>query len=83
MANLKGAQKRVRSSETRRLLNRYQHKTVRSAVKKLKGITDKAEAEKLYPSVVSKIDKLVKKNIIHKNKAGHLKSDLARHINSL
>lgn len=83
MANLKTAKKRVRSSETRRLLNRYQHKTVRTSVRKLKQTTDKTEAEKMFPSVVSKIDKLVKKNIIHKNKAGHLKSELAKHINSL
>ncbi len=83
MANLKTAKKRVRSSETRRLLNRYQHKTVRTAIKKLREMTDKAEAEKLFPSVVSKIDKLSKKNIIHKNKAANLKSELSKHINSL
>lgn len=83
MANLKTAQKRIRSSETRRLRNRYQHKTARTAIKKLRLIEDKAEAEKMFPSVVSKIDKLVKNNIIHKNKAAHLKSDLAKRISSL
>lgn len=82
MANLKGAKKRVRSSETRRLRNRYQHKTARTAIKELKA-ADKAEADKLFPSVVSKIDKLVKKNIIHKNKAANLKSKLSKHVSSL
>lgn len=82
MANHKSALKRIRSSEANRLRNRYQHKTARTAIKKLRA-AEKAEAEKLYPEVVSKIDKLVKKNIIHKNKAANLKSDLAKHINAL
>lgn len=83
MANHKSALKRIRNAETKRLRNRYQHKTARTAIKKLRGVEDRAEAEKLYPEVMSKIDKLVKKNIIHKNKAGHLKSSLAKHVNSL
>ena len=82
MANHKSAIKRIRSSEKKRLRNRYQHKTTRSAIKELKS-ADKAEAEQLYPTVISKIDKLVKKNIIHKNKAAHLKSDLTKMVNGL
>ncbi len=82
MATHKSAIKRIRSSETKRLRNRYQHKSARTAIKKLRN-ADKAEAEKLYPEVISKIDKLVKKNIIHKNKAAHLKSDLTKHVNAL
>lgn len=83
MANLQSAKKRVRSSEKRRQRNAYQHKTARTAIKKLRNAESKPEAEKLYPGVTSKIDKLVKKNIIHKNKAAHLKSHLAKHVNSL
>lgn len=83
MANHKSALKRIRSSETKRLRNRYQHKTTRNAIKKLRETTEKADAEKLFPSVVSMIDKLAKKNIIHTNKAANLKSSLARHISSL
>jgi len=82
MATHKSAIKRIRSSETKRLRNRYQHKSARTAIKKLRN-ADKAEAEKLYPEVISKIDKLVKKNIIHKNKAAHLKSSLTKHVNAL
>ena len=82
MATHKSAKKRIRSSEAKRLRNRYQHKTARTAIKNLRK-ADKAEAEKIYPEVISKIDKLVKKNIIHKNKAAHLKSDLTKHMNSL
>ena len=83
MANHKSAIKRIRNSETKRLRNRYQHKSTRTAVKKLRELSDKKEAEKLYPTVVSMIDKLAKKNIIHTNKAANLKSGLAKHIAAL
>ena len=83
MANHKSALKRIRSSETRRLRNRYQHKTTRNAMKKLKETTNKKEAEKLFPEVVSMLDKLAKNNVIHANKAANLKSGLAKHVASL
>ncbi|MCH2491144.1 MAG: 30S ribosomal protein S20 [Flavobacteriales bacterium] len=83
MANHKSALKRIRNSETKRLRNRYQHKTTRNALKKLKEITDKKEAQKMFPEVVSMIDKLAKKNIIHDNKAANLKSQLAKHVAAL
>ncbi len=83
MANHKSALKRIRSSETRRLRNRYQHKSTRNAIRKLRETTKKKEAEKLYPEVVSMIDRLAKRNIIHSNKAANLKSGLAKHVASL
>lgn len=83
MANHKSALKRIRNSETKRLRNRYQHKSTRTAIKKLKEVADKKEAQKLFPSIVSMIDKLAKKNIIHNNKAANLKSKLAKHVAAL
>lgn len=83
MANHKSALKRIRNSEAKRLRNRYQHKSTRSVIKKLKETENKKEAEKMYPEVVSMIDKLAKKNIIHDNKAANLKSQLAKHVASL
>jgi len=83
MANHKSALKRIRSSETKRLRNRYQHKTTRNAMRKLKELTDKKEAEKMFPSVVSMIDRLAKANIIHNNKAANIKSGLAKHVAAL
>jgi len=83
MANHKSALKRIRSSETKRLRNRYQHKTTRNAMKKLKEVTDKKEAQALFPEVVSMLDKLAKNNIIHANKAANLKSGLAKHVAAL
>ncbi|GAA4817779.1 30S ribosomal protein S20 [Litoribaculum gwangyangense] len=83
MANHKSALKRIRSNEAKRVVNKYQHKTTRSAIKKLRELTDKKEAEALLPSVVSMLDKLAKKNIIHNNKAANLKSGLAKHVAAL
>ena len=83
MANHKSAKKRIRQTEAKRLRNRYQHKTTRSAVKALKNTSEKEAAEKLLPKVSSMLDKLAKRNIIHKNKAGNLKSSLTLHVNTL
>ena len=83
MANHKSAIKRIRQTDRRRLHNRYYAKTARDAVRKLRATKDKTEAVALYPKVSSMLDKLAKKNIIHKNKAGNLKSKLAKMINKL
>ncbi len=83
MANHKSALKRIRQNEKKRVHNRYYAKTTRSAIKKLRNETDKEEAVKRHSSVISMIDKLAKKNIIHKNKAANLKSKLAVKVNSL
>lgn len=83
MANHKSALKRIRSSESKRLTNRYKHRTTRNAIKKLREIEDAKEAQEMLPAVSAMIDKLAKKNIIHSNKAANLKSGLALHIASL
>lgn len=83
MANHKSAVKRIRSDAKKRDLNRYQHKTTRNAVRDLRMLEDKKEAEKRLPEVTSMIDKLAKKNIIHSNKAANLKRSLAKKVNSL
>ena len=83
MANHKSALKRIRRNEAVRLRNKYQHKTVRNAIKKLRASEDKKEAETLLPTIISMIDKLAKKNIIHANKAGNLKSSLTKNVAAL
>jgi small subunit ribosomal protein S20 len=80
MANHKSALKRIRSNSAKQLRNKYQHKTTRNAVRDLRAATEKKEAEELFPKVVSMLDRLAKKNIIHKNKASNLKSQLAKHV---
>ncbi len=83
MANHKSAIKRIRSNEAKRLRNKYQHKTTRNAVRTLRATTDKKEAEGMFSTVVSMLDKLAKNNVIHKNKASNLKSKLAKYVAAL
>jgi small subunit ribosomal protein S20 len=83
MANHKSALKRIRQTEKKRLNNKYYARTTRNAVKKLRLSEDKDEAVKSYPEVVAMIDKLAKRNVIHKNKASNLKSKLALQINRM
>ncbi len=63
--------------------NRYYAKTTRTFIKRLRTAESKKEAEDLLPKVTSMVDKLAKNNVIHKNKAAHLKSQLTRHVASL
>ena len=83
MANHKSSEKRIRQTETKTLRNKYYAKTMRNAVRKLRAMTDKEEAIKLYPSVQKMLDKLVKTNVIHKNKAANIKSSLCAHIQKI
>lgn len=83
MANHKSALKRIRQNAVRKLRNRYYHKTARTAIKVLRNEEDKAKASEQLPKVISLVDRLVKKNIIHKNKAANLKSKLTKHVNKL
>lgn len=83
MAHHKSALKRIRQSEKKRVHNKFYAKTMRNAIKAIRNISDKEEATKLYPEVISMIDKLTKHNIIHKNKASNLKSRITLKVNSL
>ena len=83
MANHKSALKRIRSNEAKRLRNKYQHKTTRTFMKKLQTSTDKKESEELLKKVTAMLDKLAKKNIIHKNKAARHKRRLNQRIRAL
>jgi len=83
MANHQSSIKRIRQTETRKLHNRYYAKTARNAVRKLRSLENKAEASELLKKVSSMLDKLAKKNVIHKNKAANLKSKLTLKVNKL
>jgi small subunit ribosomal protein S20 len=83
MANHKSSEKRIRSTEAKKERNKYYHKTTRTALKKLKLEKDKKKAEEMLPKVISMVDKLAKRNIIHKNKASNLKSKLSTFVSAL
>ncbi len=83
MSNHKSAEKRARQNEKLKLHNKYYARSTRNMIKKLRELKDKKEATELLPKVSSLLDKLAKKNIIHRNKAANLKSSLTLHVNSL
>ena len=83
MANHKSALKRIRGNEAKRLRNRYQLKTTRTFMKRLRATTDPVEAKELLPKVISMVDKLAKRNIIHDRNAANKKSKLMKFVNNL
>ena len=83
MAHHKSAKKRIRSNEKKRVENRYYAKTMRNALRDFRALEDKAVATERLPKMVSIIDKLAKRSVIHKNKAANLKSGIAVYINKL
>jgi len=78
MANHKATKKDTRQASKRREKNRYYGKTTRNAMRDLKAVTDEKAYGETLPNVISMIDKLAKKGIIHKNKAANLKSKLSK-----
>ena len=83
MAHHKSAKKRIKQDEVKNLQNKYYAKTMRNAVKKLRAETSKDAVAEALPKVTSLIDKLAKKNVIHKIKAANLKSSLNVHLNTI
>ena len=83
MANHKSTLRRIRSDKSKALNNKYYHKTMRNSLRDLRLEEDKAKAESQFPILVSKIDKLVKRGTIHKNKAANLKSKLSKKLAGL
>ena len=83
MANNPGAKKRIRQNAVRRLRNRYRISTARTYIKRLKSTTEKSEAEALLPKTYSLVDRCVKRNLWHENRAARIKRGLAKHVNSL
>ena len=83
MANHKSSKKRIRQIKIRTLRNRYAAKTMRNALKKMRMSQDANEVKTLFPKVCSMLDKLAKRNVIHKNKANNLKRKLAKQVNTM
>jgi small subunit ribosomal protein S20 len=83
MANHQATKKDVRQATKRRDRNRYYGKTTRNAIRDLKEIKEGKAASAELVKIVSMIDKLAKKGVIHKNKASNMKSKLTRKVNAL
>ncbi len=83
MANHKSAKKRARQDAKKRIYNRYYKKSTRTAIKNLREMEEKDKAVAFLPKVISMVDRLVKKNLWHKNKGANLKSKLTKAVNAL
>ena len=83
MAHHKSSKKRIRSNEKKRVENRYYAKTMRNALRDFRALDDKQVAVERLPKMVSIIDKLAKRSVIHKNKAANLKSKLSKKVNAM
>ncbi|MBR9920283.1 MAG: 30S ribosomal protein S20 [Bacteroidetes bacterium] len=83
MAQHQSSKKRIRQDAKKRLQNRYYKKSARTAIQKLREMTDRKEADAYLPKVLAMIDKLAKRNTWHGNKASNLKSKLTKHVNGL
>ena len=84
MPNHKSAEKRMRQSEGRRLINRSNRTRLRTQIKKLQtalAAANSADVKELLPATVSVIDKAVQKGVLHKNAAARQKSRLTARVN--
>lgn len=82
MPNTKQAAKRLRQSEDRRLRNKVDKSSMRTAVRKVLDADSKEAAQAALPGAMKKIDKAAKKHILHDNTAARLKSRVARAANT-
>ena len=83
MANHKATKKDMRQATKRRDRNRYYGKTTRNAIRDLQEIKENKDASEKLPDIISMVDKLAKRGIIHKNKASNIKRKLTRKVNAL
>ena len=84
MPNHKSAEKRVRQSEKRRVINRSHRTKVRTFIKKMRAAleSDKGDdVQTALPVTISVIDKAVQKGVMHKNAAARYKSRLTVRAN--
>lgn len=86
MPNTSSAKKALRQNITRRSRNRHFNALYKEALKDLETVIKTGDAKKaatLLPAAYSRIDTLVKKNIIHINNAARKKSALAKRVKAL
>ncbi len=83
MAHNKSAIKRIRTAEKARLVNRQFIKQMRRSIKAILASKSKEEALPLLQKTISLLDRLVRRSIIHKNKAANQKSRLTKFVNAL
>lgn len=76
MPIIKSAKKKLRQDKKRTARNLIYKRRYKEAIKKIKK--SKKPTKKEIEEAYSKIDKAVKKKVIHKNKVARLKSQVAK-----
>ncbi len=76
MPQTKSCKKRVKTSAKANVRNRATRSKIHTATKILLAATSAEEATTALKTVFSVLDKAVKKNVIHKNKAANRKAKL-------
>jgi small subunit ribosomal protein S20 len=74
MPILKGAKKALRSSKRKAAINQVVKSKAKTAISKVKT----SQSAAALSAAFSAIDKAVKKNMVHRNKAARLKSQLSK-----
>jgi small subunit ribosomal protein S20 len=83
MPQHKSSEKRVRTSEKKKEINKAYKTKLKNVIKNVRDQKDKESAEKSFQKAASVIDKIASKGVIHKNKAANQKSKLAKVVNKL
>jgi small subunit ribosomal protein S20 len=83
MPQHKSNEKRVRQTEKRRQRNLQKKTQIKSAIKKVRGASNKETAAAELKKTCVVLDRMASKGIIHKNKAANVKSKLSRFVNKL
>jgi len=84
LANTKSAIKRIRTSEKKRLSNRWFRTQTRTYIKRARAQIEAGqveEAKKSAAQAIRALDKAAQKGVIHKNNAARRKCRLMRDLN--
>jgi small subunit ribosomal protein S20 len=82
MPNTSSAKKAMRSSARKNVFNTARKWKIKNSLKELRKVvaTNVSEFQPTLSKVFSQLDKAVKSNLIHKNKANRKKSRLAKMV---
>ncbi len=78
MPRIKSAKKRMRQTKARTAANKTLRSALRTAVKKVRSATTRAEAAEAMKGAESQLDRAGRKNLVHRNTASRTKSRLAK-----
>ena len=82
MPNIKSAEKRMKLSRTARLRNRQTRSRIRTAIRRVREASSREQADQMSRAAAALVDRAANRRVIHPNKAGRIKSQLARMVQS-